>query len=257
MAHKHLLRTRFAKDIVTEFLPPSPPRRRTRVIILCEGMPGVPRAQSFAEWLSRKGFWVFLPRYRGSWESGGVFLRKSPYEDILDVIDGLSKGFTSLYDGTKYQLKPDELFVIGGSFGGAAAILASRDPRVKKAVAISPVVDWRAPSKAEPMDRMAAFVRAAFGNAYRCGPREYTKLANGKFYSPAYHREEIDGSKLFIVHAKDDESVRYREVAQFAKERGAVFVSLKKGGHLSMRVIVEKYWKRIDKFLKERQPAGL
>ena len=251
MAHKYLLRTRFAKDIVTEFLPLSSPRRRTRVIILCDGMPGVPHAQRFAEWLSKKGFWVFAPRYRGSWESGGVFLRRSPHEDILDVIGGLSKTFTSLYDGAKFKLKPDELFVIGGSFGGAAAILASRDPRVKKAVAISPVVDWRAPSKAEPMDRMVAFHTRRIRQCLPLWPARVHEVCEWKILQPNISSKKIDGSKLFIVHAKDDKVVRYREVAAFAKERGTEFISLKKGGHLSMRVVVEKYWKRIARSFKD------
>lgn len=258
MAHKYMLRTRFAKDIVAEFLPPSTARshssHRTRVIILCDGMPTMPHAQAFAEWLSQKGFWVFCPRYRGSWESGGLFLKQSPEKDILDVIDGLSKGFTSLWDGKKFKLKPDEIFVIGTSFGGPAAILASRDARVKKIVAISPVVDWRALNKDGSVDAEERFVREAFGNGYRIDPHGYGKLKKGKFYSPAYCANEIDGAKLFIVHAKDDTTVRYREVAQFAaakKKEGAVFVALKKGGHLSSRATVEKYWKRISKFFKD------
>jgi dipeptidyl aminopeptidase/acylaminoacyl peptidase len=267
MAHKYMLRTRFAKDIVTEFLPPSTASvrtqktsarsrapRRTRVIILCDGMPGMPHAQAFAEWLSKKGFWVFSPRYRGSWESGGLFLKKSPEEDVLAVIDGLPKGFVSLWDGKKFKVKPDEIFVIGTSFGGPAAILASRDPRVKKIVAISPVIDWKALYKAGLMDEEERFVREAFGNGYRIDPHGYAKLKKGKFYSPAYCANEIDGAKLFIVHAKDDTVVRYREVAQFAaakKKEGAVFVALKKGGHLSSRATVEKYWKRISKFFKD------
>jgi dipeptidyl aminopeptidase/acylaminoacyl peptidase len=158
-----------------------------------------------------------------------------------------------LWDGKKFKLKPDEIFVIGTSFGGPAAILASRDARVKKIVAISPVVDWRALNKDGSVDAEARFVCEAFGNGYRTDPHGYAKLKKGKFYSPAYCANEIDGAKLFIVHAKDDEVVRYREVAQFAaakKKQGAVFVSLKKGGHLSSRTTVEKYWKRIAKFFK-------
>lgn len=268
MAYKHMLRTRFAKDIVTEFLSPAylirrtrmraqtlpSIRRRTRVIIFCDGMPSIPHAQAFAAWLSKKGFWVFYPRYRGSWESGGVFLKKSPEEDVLAIIDGLPKGFTSLWDGKKFAMKPDEVFVIGTSFGGPAAILASRDPRVKKIVAVSPVIDWRALDKANLIDPEKLFVQEAFGNGYRLDPRGYAKLKAGKFYNPAHSEHEIDGAKLFIVHTKDDEVVPFREVAKFMRakqKQGAVFISLKKGGHLSSRVVVEKYWKRIARFFKD------
>src|ERR1700690_2280755 len=123
----HMLRTRFHRDILTEFLPPARRLKRQRVIILCDGMPSIPRKQPLAEFLSRKGYWVFYPRYRGSWESGGQFLGKSPHEDILDVIDGLSKPFRELAFGRRFRVSLDEVFVIGGSFGGAAAILSQMD----------------------------------------------------------------------------------------------------------------------------------
>ena len=74
-------------------------------------------------------------------ESGGEFLERSPHEDVLDVIGGLSKEFRELAFGRRFRVLVDELFVIGGSFGGAAAILSSLDPRVKKVVANCPVVD--------------------------------------------------------------------------------------------------------------------
>src|SRR6185312_1814865 len=125
-----MFRTRFAKDIVAEFLPPLRPRKRQRVIILCDGMPGLPRKQAFVEWLAAKGYWVFYPRYRGAWESGGNFLARSPHEDILDVIDGLKRPIREAAFGETFHVKPDETFVIGGSFGGTTAILCSLDPRV-------------------------------------------------------------------------------------------------------------------------------
>ncbi len=123
---------------------------------------------------------------------------------------------------------------------------------MKKVVAISPVVDWLAPSKAEPMDFFMKFIREAFGNGYRFGKKEEMKLRNGNFYSPVRHGKEIDGSKLMIFHAKDDESVRWNEVRDFARETNAELKLFKKGGHLSSQHIVEKYWKQIVKFFKEK-----
>ena len=102
--------------------------------------------------LAAKGYWVFYPRYRGAWESGGKFLQKSPHQDILDVIDELPKGVRELAFGKRFSLQPDEIFVIGGSFGGAAAILASLDDRVKKVIANCPVVDWAILAKEERLE---------------------------------------------------------------------------------------------------------
>src|SRR5271166_1146040 len=108
-----MLRARFKRDIVTEFLPPARRGNRQRVIILCDGMPSIPRKQPLAEFLSAKGYWVFYPRYRGAWESGGRFLERSPHEDILDVIDGLQREFRELAFGRKFLVRADEIFVIG------------------------------------------------------------------------------------------------------------------------------------------------
>lgn len=97
-----MLRTRFKRAIVTEFLPPVRSGKTQKVIILCDGMPSIPSKQPLATFLSGKGYWVFYPRYRGGWESGGMFLEKSPHEDILDVIGGLSKEFRETAFGRRF-----------------------------------------------------------------------------------------------------------------------------------------------------------
>ncbi len=145
-------RTRFKKEIVAEFQPPIRPLKKQKIIILCDGMPSMPRKQQLMAFLAAKGYWVFYPRYRGSWESGGKFLQQSPHKDILDVIDELPKGVRELAFGQRFALSPDAIFVIGGSFGGAAAILASLDDRVKKVIANCPVVDWAILSKEEKLE---------------------------------------------------------------------------------------------------------
>jgi len=49
-------RTRFKKEIVAEFLPPARSRKKQKVIILCDGMPGIPRKQQLMEFLAAKGY---------------------------------------------------------------------------------------------------------------------------------------------------------------------------------------------------------
>src|ERR1700758_5223491 len=99
-----MFRTRFARDIVTEFLPPVRTGKIQKAIILCDGMPSIPRKQSLSEFLSAKGYWVFYPRYRGAWESGGEFLARSPHLDILDVIGGLAQEFRELAFGRRLRI---------------------------------------------------------------------------------------------------------------------------------------------------------
>ncbi len=249
-----MFRTRFAKEIVCEFLPPARLRKKQQVIILCDGMPGIPRKKPLVEFLSHKGYWVFYPRYRGAWESDGEFLAKSPHEDVLDVISGLSRPIKELAFGEKFDATPDDIFVIGGSFGGAVAILSSLDSRVKRVVANCPVVDWsilKEEEKTETNKPYASYLRDAFGNAYRMKARNWNKLYSGKFFNPVYHADEIDPAKVLMFHAKDDPHVPSWSVEEFAKRTGVKLKLLARGGHLKTEFVVKKYWRQIDEFFHD------
>jgi esterase/lipase len=256
-----MFRTRFKNAIVAEFSPPARARKEQRVIILCDGMPSIPRKQPLAEFLSRKGYWVFYPRYRGAWESDGVFLEQSPQEDILEVISELPKGVRESAFGQKFSLSPEKIFVIGGSFGGAAAVLCSLDPRVTRVIANCPVVDWSILSGSEKketsMKNYADYIREAFGNGYRLTDKNWKKLHSGRFYNPAYHAHEVDPAKVMMFHAKDDPYVPWRSVERFARKTGSKLKLLARGGHLRTEFIVQKYWPQISRFFDGDRSTAL
>jgi pimeloyl-ACP methyl ester carboxylesterase len=249
-----MFRTRFKKEIVAEFLPPARSGKKQKVIILCDGMPSMPRKQPLAEFLSRKGYWVFYPRWRGSWESSGEFLKKSPVDDILDVVSELPNGVQESAFGERFALSPDSIFVIGGSFGGTAAILSSLDGRIRKVVANCPVVDWSILDGEQKQETSnpsyPAYIREAFGNAYRLPDRNWNKLRNGFFFSPVAHSAELAPSKIMMFHAKDDPYVPWKTVDSFAKHAGIKLKLLARGGHLSTQTVVPKYWREIKAFFE-------
>jgi esterase/lipase len=249
-----MYRARFGRKIAAEFLPPMGARKTERVIVLCDGMPSIPRKQGLAEFLAAKGYWVFYPRYRGAWESGGKFLERSPHSDILEVIGGLRSEIRELAFGERFRVRAAEIFVIGGSFGGAAALLCSLDKRVKKVIANCPVVDWRILRESEKTEtsnpNYAAYIRAAFGQAYRLSDQNWEKLHGGKFFNPASHIDEIDAAKIMMFHAQDDPHVPSKSVVKFARQTGVKLKLLKRGGHLSTDMIVRKYWREIERFFR-------
>jgi len=248
-----MFRTRFKKEIVAEFLPPARTSKRQDVIILCDGMPSIPRKQPLVEFLSGKGYWVFYPRWRGAWESGGQFLERAPHQDILDIVGELPKGFRELAFGRRFACSPERVLVIGGSFGGAAAILSSLDPRITKVIANCPVVDWailRQEQKKETSNpSYPAYIRAAFGNGYRLSAANWNKLHGGVFYNPAHHLKELTPSKILIFHAKDDPYIPWKLVDGFARRAGIKLKLLSRGGHLKTEYVVRKYWLAIKQFL--------
>jgi esterase/lipase len=248
-----LYRTKFAKEILTEFTPPSRKLKKQKVIIYCDGMPSNPRKQGLCRLLAKKGFWVFYPRYRGAWESGGNFLEKSPALDISDIIDGLQKPFKEAAFGKVFSFKPDEIFVIGGSFGGCTALMASLDARVKKVVANCPVVDWTIQKKTEKTEtsnrNYPAYLQEAWANGYRLKPKNWSKLYKGNFFNPMHNVKEMDGNKIMIFHAKDDPYIPYKSVVKFAKKTNSDLKLLSRGGHIGTEWVINKYWKRIKTFL--------
>jgi predicted alpha/beta hydrolase len=247
-----MFRTRFQKEIVAEFLLPARSSKQQKAIILCDGMPSIPKKQALAEFLAKQGYWVFYPRWRGAWESGGQFLEKSPHLDILDIVSELPKGVKELAFGKTFRCAPEKIFVIGGSFGGAASILASLDPRITKVIANCPVVDWSILPQEQKRETAnpsyPAYIREAFGNGYRLSAKNWNKLNSGTFYSPAHHCKEVTPAKIMIFHAKDDPYIPWRTVDGFAKRAGIKIKLLSRGGHLSTQLVVKKYWPEIKRF---------
>ncbi|MBT3419069.1 MAG: hypothetical protein HN726_03560 [Candidatus Magasanikbacteria bacterium] len=250
----HALRTRFCGDIVSEFLPPKDLSSK-EVLILCDGMPSLPHKKALMSFISKRNMWVFHPRYRGAWESGGEFLKESPHLDILDIISELytKKSVTDLRHGNVFSIDIERLYVVGGSFGGPAALFSSLDSRVTKVIARSSVVDWTAPSEKEPMDELKLMVRNSFGEAYRFSDKNWDRLSRGEIYNPVNHIEEFDGSKIHMIHAKDDAVVSYDPVASFANMIGATLKTYNTGGHLSSGILMKFLEsRRMLKFLRSK-----
>jgi pimeloyl-ACP methyl ester carboxylesterase len=210
-------------------------------------MPGV----STVKFLMKRGFDVIHPRYRGSWESGGKFLDVSPEQDVLDILDELPNGFISAWDEELIHVKPKKIVVMCSSFGGPAGLLASRDHRISKVVAFSPVVDWGADSPEEPFDQLKRFTKEGFGEGYRIPEGNLEKLRMGDFYNPWGHLEEIPGEKILIIHADDDMITIPGPTLEFAEVTKSKLIMLKKGGHFGTGKLREwRIWRKVKRFFK-------
>lgn len=236
------LRTRFAGEILTEFLPPRRPSKK--VIVIATGAPGYPYQRELLSYFSKKIFWVFLPRYRGTWESVGTFLKVSPHKDVLDVLDGLSKSFSDIATKKRHHVVPEEVYLLGGSFGGPAVLLAADDPRVTKVLAVSPVIDWNKLGPEEPLSDMHRIFRDGFGMGYRGHERDYNKLGRTTFYNPIDHMTSIPGEKVKIIQTKDDKVVLFPPAVRFAKATGATLQLVAHGGHGGVATVLEKRFEK-------------
>lgn len=246
------IRTRFAEDIVAEVLFPE--RQQGKVAIVCLGAPSLPSKRHMMDFLTTYGYVVIVPRYRGTWESAGDFLDRSPARDIQDVIETLAreKSIQDLFTGEKKPVRVSAIHLFGMSFGGPAVLLNSKNSLVKKIIAISPVIDWKLEGEDEPFDFFVKFTLAGFGGAYRVKhARDWQKLLTTDFYNPIAHTRAINGRKIFILHAQDDQVVPDSAVIPFAEKTGAQFYLKPHGGH-RLDIRHQFLWKKIEKFLRQK-----
>lgn len=246
------IRTRFAKDIVAEVFFPE--RQTGKVAVLAIGVPSGSSKKDRLEFLAAQGYVAVYPRYRGTWESEGWFLKHSPAQDLRDVILELEKkkSVADCFSGEKIPIKVSVIHLFGSSFGGPTVLLNTDLPIVKKVIAVSPVIDFSVEGEDEPFHEFVRFSREGFGGAYRVKHTEdWRKLIETDFYNPVAHTKDIDGHKVFIVHAKDDRSVPCDPVIPFAEKTGATYYLKPHGGH-SIRMTHGFLWKKIEAFLKKK-----
>ncbi len=244
-----MFRTRFKKEIVAEFLPPARARKQDKAIILCDGMPSIPRKQALVEFLAGKGYWVFYPRWRGAWESGGQFLERSPHEDILDVVDELRKPIKELAFGETFHCSPRKIFVIGGSFGGAASILCSLDERITKVIANCPVVDWgHPPERTEKRNFQSQLSRVHPRCIWQCLSAFRHRLEQTAWRRILQSRASCEGvHRLQNINVPCQRRSLHsvegrRSVLRDGRARDSNYCS--EGGHLSTEYVVRKYLDR-------------
>jgi len=242
-------RTIFKKEIVCEYLLPE--KKTRKVIILAPGAPGYPQQKKLMPFLAKKGFAVFLPFYRGTFESYGEFLKHEPTKDITDIIDSLEGGWRDSWDNTKHSIKNPEVYLIGSSFGGSAVLLASNHKKVKKVISTAGVTDWRVDSEAEPMTKLLPFFRKGFGMGYRFTDANWKKLAQGKMYNPINKVDQVDGKKILMIHGTGDPIVPFHTAKTFAEICGAKLVPVRTNDHIGASKLSRKnIWKHVEKYLK-------
>lgn len=246
------IRTRFAKDIVAEVMFPK--KQTGKVVIIAIGLPSSPSKNKVLQFLAKQGYVAIFPRYRGTWESEGNFLEKSPAQDIRDVILDLvkRKAVKDLFTGKTKRVRVNAIHLFGSSFGGPAVLLNSQLPIVKKIITLSPVIDWKLHGTSQPFPAFIKFTSLAFGGAFRLKRyKDWQKIVKTDFYNSMDHTSSVDGKKVFIIHTKNDKIVPYEPLIPFVQKTHATYYLKPKGGHLSFSHLTHKfYWKKISQFLK-------
>lgn len=242
------------KGILSEFafLEDSKPNH---AIILCEGLPTVPKRQETIEYLAKQGFLVFYPRFRGTWESDGEFLVQKPVDDIRDIIELIKSGnVQELFNLKTFSFDIQRISVLGASFGGAIALTSSSLPDVHKVVALSPVVDFKLFNTKYPeqdLKQVGEFMLRAFTNGYRFTAQNWVRLLNGEIINPTESLNQGGTEKVLIIQCVDDSTVNHISVGEFAKQFNINYKLLQIGGHFSFSKVSKELWSELEKWIND------
>ncbi len=200
-------------------------------IILLDGLPSNPLSKNqLIQKLAEYNYDVFFPRYEGTWESKGNFLKRAPSEAIIEFIETLRKGES--IENKKYKAK--KVFLLGASFGGGVAFDIATKYVVDKICAISPVISFKEVNGIETLEN---YIRAAYSKDYRFNSKEWQKLIKDEVWN-LEDNEIRESSNVLIVTGKNDDQIKESDLTEFGK-RNNVKVRIYDFGHITLSKIPE------------------
>ena len=230
-------------------------RAADAVIIL----PGFPSGNNFEELINfffERKYHVFVPRYRGMYQSLGVFMSKNPVDDVLDFMEYITKGKAkSLWDNKFLEFKINKKILVGSSFGGAIALgAAAKNPIFSHIILAAPVWDFHEHNKdgdEQDLNKVSEFVQKAYKNCYRYKFKNLTKkMMKFEELKPEYYVPQLEQTPILVMHDTNDSVVKFSK----SKDKIALFP---RGtliehylGHKIGEDMLNAYWKEIDKFIK-------
>ena len=166
--------------------------------ILLHGIPGIEKNYDLAHGLRANGWNSLIFHYRGCWGSQGQYSFETIPEDVIAALDFLCVG-------TFPQIDTSELYLVGHSLGGwAAVIVAARDARVRGIATIAPIADPRELHFTELM-ALQSYTPWLSG----LSPSEFVTQWHelGKADLPIEKVCQISPRPVLIVHGRNDELV--------------------------------------------------
>jgi esterase/lipase len=225
-------------------------------VIILPGFPGRNDFNELIELFYDRGYHVFVPRYRGTFQSLGEFLSKSPVDDLIMFMRNLDKGFAkSLWDMKKLNFKVNKKILVSSSFGGAIACgLIAKCPGFSHLILAAPVWDFaRHNEKGDEQDliHLTEFVKRAYKNCYRFEFDDLAKrLSKFKELNPEFYFPKIKDFPILVLHDPNDKIVAFRHTKEMLGVLGKTTYIEHYLGHGLSASLLSAFWKDVDKFIK-------
>lgn len=237
-------------NIIFEFSLPEAPKG---VVVICDGVPSVPKQKDVMVRLNSYGYTVIYPRYQGTWESGGEFLARAPTDDINSIIKMLKNGsLTELYSGKNFTIT-GPIHVLGSSLGGSIALSLLDNLNIDKIIGLSPIIDFKTHNKngdEQDLAWLRLFIQQAFNRAYRFSNENWDKMMAGEVFNPKHKIDLSRRKDILIAYDLSDREVNYKNIEEYCAQNKIKNIITKNTGHLSFSKIPDSVWGEISYFLE-------
>ena len=181
--------------------------------------------------IKRLGYNLFIPRYQGTFESGGDFNTMSSKQSIDNAIRLAQSGKTTeLFGNSDITWNNNvPIYLLGYSYGALPALLS--EIKVDKTVLICPFVDIKyhvENTTGENLKQTFEFIERAYPNLYRLkADLVINDLASINLPD---HKDN-----LTLVYASEDESIPKEEITNLSDKYSNIKI-IEKGGKHSLEM---------------------
>jgi dipeptidyl aminopeptidase/acylaminoacyl peptidase len=233
-------------------LPKGREPKKLPLIVMPHGGPWARDSESWdwwAQFMADRGYAVVQPNYRGSSGFGTKFANAGHGEMGLRMQDDLNDAITHL--AGQGIVDPNRVCMVGGSYGGYAAMRAAqRDGELYRcAVSFAGVSD---------LERLRAYDSRFLGGGYVVD-KFRQQAPDLKLVSPLYYANEVS-IPVLLVHGKEDKRVPVKQSRLFAEKlkaagKDVTYVEQPLGDHYFSREADRlQFLQTLEQFLQTHNP---
>jgi len=213
-------------DILTEIYH-MPKKARDVIFVFCYGMPSHPfdRFPFGLEPYLREGIIVAYPHYKGTFGSGGICTIENSVDSVISSIDTLLN--EELYDSFStelIQIEPQEVVVVGSSFGGSIALVAgAKSNNIKNIIAIAAPTDYRTHGHVPGIEeydlvKLEEEMKHGYKDEWLIDFSSWKKFISGELdINPIDYVEQLKPKNTFLIHGEKDLSVSVKRSIELNK----------------------------------------
>lgn len=230
--------------------------RLSDAMIILPGFPGRNFYDELMKLFYEQGYHVFVPRYRGSFQSKGVFLSKNPVDDVIFFMEHLVRGkVRNLWDMKQQSFRVNKMLLLGSSFGGAIACgVAAKHAVFSHLILAAPGWDFAKMNEQgdeQDLKKLAIFVKRAYKNCYRYTFEDLAKrLSRFQELKPEYYVPRLQKLPILVLHDPNDKIVAFRHTKEMLARLPRATLIEHYFGHGQAEVPLRTYRKEVDKFVK-------